>query len=579
MNFLEIKNLKTFFHTRSGTVRAVDDISLTIRKGEIVGIVGESGSGKSVTCHTMLGLLPQPPAQVEGGSIHFHGDDLVNLPQSALRAIRGKRISMVFQDPMSCLNPFMTILEQIAEPLIIHDNLSLKEAENQAIEMMEKVGIRDAEKRARSYPHEFSGGMRQRVMIAMALVTKPDLLLADEPTTALDVTVQARILKILRSLRKELDVSVLFITHDLGVVAEIADRIVVMYRGKVVEQGEVKEIFSNPKHPYVKGLLACRPTLDCKYGTLPTVDDFLETIEHENGAIEIREKKNVENTLEKLVETKKNFEKEQSDPLVEVQNLTVRFRSSKGFLGKKTGDVLAVDGIDLTIQKGKTLGLVGESGCGKTSTGRAILHLIRPTSGKVLYEGKSLGKLPAENLIEYRKKMQIIFQDPYASLNPRLTIEQTLTEPMQVHNIDNNNSSLRERVVNILEEVGLSSDHLLRYPHEFSGGQRQRICVARALAVEPEFIVCDECVSAMDVSIQAQVLNLLKELQRKRQLTYLFISHDLSVVKFISDDVAVMQAGKIIEFGKATDVYTHPKENYTRDLIDAIPSPYNLVKD
>lgn len=579
MKFLEIKNLKTFFHTRSGTVRAVDDISFSIEKGEIVGVVGESGSGKSVTCHTMLGLLPRPPARVEGGSVNFQGEDLVTLPKSTLRALRGKRISMVFQDPMSCLNPFITIVEQVAEPLIIHDKLSRDKAERQAIEMMKKVGIRDAEKRARSYPHEFSGGMRQRVMIAMALVTKPDLLLADEPTTALDVTVQARILKILKSLREELGVSVLFITHDLGVVAEIADRIVVMYRGKIVEQGRVKEIFSNPKHPYVKGLLACRPTLDCKYQTLPTVDDFLDTIENEDGTIEIREKENVKSTLKGLLEEKQTSEHKHTEPLVEVQNLTVCFRSSRGFLEGKTEEVRAVDGIDLTIQKGKTLGLVGESGCGKTSAGRAILHLIQPTAGEVIYDGKSLGKLSKATLLEYRKKMQIIFQDPYASLNPRLTIEQALTEPMLVHSIGDSRSNRRDRVVNILEEVGLSSAHLLRYPHEFSGGQRQRVCVARALAVEPEFIVCDECVSAMDVSVQAQVLNLMQELQRKRQLTYLFISHDLSVVKFISDEVAVMQAGKIVESGSAQNLYAHPKESYTRDLIDAIPSPYNLVKD
>ena len=579
MKFLEIKNLKTFFHTRSGTVKAVDDISFSIDKGEIVGIVGESGSGKSVTCHTMLGLLPEPPARVEGGTIHFQGDNLVNLPKPALRALRGKRISMVFQDPMSCLNPFITIVEQVAEPLIIHDKLPRDKAEKQAIEMMKKVGIRDAEKRSRSYPHEFSGGMRQRVMIAMALVTKPDLLLADEPTTALDVTIQARILKILKSLREELDVSVLFITHDLGVVAEIADRIVVMYRGKIVEEGKVKEIFSNPKHPYVKGLLACRPTLDCKYETLPTVDDFLETIENEDGTIEIREKETVKSTLEGLVQDQQTQEDEHTEPLVEVQNLTVCFRSSKGFLGGREEEVRAVDGIDLTIQKGKTLGLVGESGCGKTTAGRAILHLIRPTAGKVIYDGKSLGNLSKETLLECRKKMQIIFQDPYASLNPRLTIEQALTEPMLVHGIGDNLSNRRDRVVSLLEEVGLSSAHLLRYPHEFSGGQRQRICVARVLAVEPEFIVCDECVSAMDVSVQAQVLNLMQELQRKRQLTYLFISHDLSVVKFISDEVAVMQAGRIIESGKAQDLYANPKEHYTKDLINAIPSPYNLVKD
>lgn len=579
MKFLEIKNLKTYFHTRSGIVRAVDDISFSIDKGEIVGVVGESGSGKSVTCHTMLGLLPQPPASVEGGSIHFQGDDLVNMPKPALRAVRGKCISMIFQDPMSCLNPFMTILEQVAEPLIIHDNLSRYEAEKQAIEMMKKVGIRDAEKRARSYPHEFSGGMRQRVMIAMALVTKPDLLLADEPTTALDVTVQARILKILKSLREELNVSVLFISHDLGVVAEIADRIVVMYRGKVVEQGKVKEIFSNPKHPYVKGLLACRPTLDCKYETLPTVDDFLDTFKNQDGTIEILEKKDVAYKLQRLVEETQTAKNENTETLVIVKNLSVYFRPAAGFLERNPEEVRAVDGIDLTIHRGKTLGLVGESGCGKTTVGRAILHLIRPTTGEVLYDGKSLEKLPGKTLLEYRKKMQIIFQDPYASLNPRLTIEQALTEPMLVHNIGDSPSNRRERVVNLLEEVGLSSAHLLRYPHEFSGGQRQRICVARALAVEPEFIVCDECVSAMDVSVQAQVLNLMQELQRKRQLTYLFISHDLSVVKFISDNVAVMQAGKIIEAGTAQDLYSAPKQKYTKDLIDAIPSPYSLTKD
>ena len=581
MEFLEINKLKTYFHTRSGTVRAVDDVSFSIEKGEIVGVVGESGSGKSVTCHSILGLLPQPPAKIEGGTIKLEKQELLRLPKHALRSLRGKKISMVFQDPMSCLNPFMTILDQVAEPLIIHESLSQHEAERQALEMMEKVGIRDAAKRAGSFPHEFSGGMRQRVMIAMALVTKPDLLLADEPTTALDVTVQAKILQILKSLRGELGVSVLFITHDLGVVAEIADRIVVMYRGKVVEQGKVTDIFKNPKHPYVKGLLACRPTLDCKYHTLPTVDDFLETKENDDGTIEIYENPEAEKQLRKLesaTTSESDSFSETNKNLVEVSGLKVYFRSSKGFFGGVKEEVQAVNGIDLTIQKGETVGLVGESGCGKTTAGRAILHLIRPTEGTVLYDGKSLGALTKEALLEYRKKMQIIFQDPYASLNPRLTIEQALTEPMIVHQIGKDRSNRRDMVVHLLEEVGLTSEHLLRYPHEFSGGQRQRICVARALAVEPEFIVCDECVSAMDVSVQAQVLNLLRELQKKRQLTYLFISHDLSVVKFISDKVVVMHAGKIVESGTAQEVYANPREDYTKDLISSIPSPYNLVK-
>lgn len=581
MKILEINKLKTYFHTRSETIRAVDDVTFSIEKGEIVGVVGESGSGKSVTCHSILGLLPQPPARIEGGSIKFEKLELLKLPKHALRSLRGKKISMVFQDPMSCLNPFMTILDQVAEPLIIHENLSRQEAERQALEMMEKVGIRDTAKRAGSFPHEFSGGMRQRIMIAMALVTKPDLLLADEPTTALDVTVQAKILQILKSLRKELGVSVLFITHDLGVVAEIADRIVVMYRGKVVEQGKVKDIFKNPKHPYVKGLLACRPTLDCKYHTLPTVDDFLETKENADGSIEVYQNPEAEKRLQKLESATTSESYTFSDTnqnLLEVSGLKVYFNGSKGLFGKAAEEVRAVDGIDLTIQKGKTVGLVGESGCGKTTAGRAILHLIRPTQGTVLYDGESLGALPQEALLEYRKKMQIIFQDPYASLNPRLTIEQALTEPMIVHRLGKDRSNRRDMVVNLLEEVGLSSKHLLRYPHEFSGGQRQRICVARALAVEPEFIVCDECVSAMDVSVQAQVLNLLRKLQQKRQLTYLFISHDLSVVKFISDEVVVMNAGKIVESGTAQELYANPREDYTKDLISSIPSPYNLVK-
>jgi peptide/nickel transport system ATP-binding protein len=572
MSLLEVKNLKTYFHTRAGTTRAVDDVSFSIDKGEIVGVVGESGSGKSVTCHTILGLLPQPPAKVEGGTVTFDGDELLHLPPPILRAIRGKRISMVFQDPMSCLNPYLTILDQVAEPILTHENVSREEAERRAIEMMKKVGIRDAEQRARSHPHEFSGGMRQRAMIAMALVTSPDLLLADEPTTALDVTVQARILQILRDLRDDLGVAVLFVTHDLGVVADVADRVVVMYRGKIVEQGSVLSIFENPSHPYVKGLLACRPTFETKYRVLPTVDDFLETEEAPDGSLTLRERPDAADRLAEL-ESKSAPEKQGEDsselePLLEVKDLRVHFTSGGGFLGKPKETVKAVDGVDLSIPKGKTLGLVGESGCGKTTIGRAILLLVRRTSGSVRYDGTNLF---AQRMLAYRKRMQIIFQDPYASLNPRLTIEQALTEPLVVHRIGSGSSERRDRVVSLLEEVGLSSEHLLRYPHEFSGGQRQRLCVARALAVEPEFIVCDECVSAMDVSVQAQVLNLLNELQERRKLTYLFISHDLSVVKFVSDHVAVMQAGRIVETAPAEELYRNPKETYTQELLDAVP--------
>ena len=383
---------------------------------------------------------------------------------------------------------------------------------------------------------------------------------------------QARILQILRDLRDDLGVAVLFVTHDLGVVADVADRVVVMYRGKIVEQGSVLSIFENPSHPYVKGLLACRPTFETKYRVLPTVDDFLETEEAPDGSLTLRERPDAADRLAEL-ESKSAPEKQGEDsselePLLEVKDLRVHFTSGGGFQGKPKETVKAVDGVDLSIPKGKTLGLVGESGCGKTTIGRAILLLVRRTSGSVRYDGTNLF---AQRMLAYRKRMQIIFQDPYASLNPRLTIEQALTEPLAVHHIGSGSSERRDRVVSLLEEVGLSSEHLLRYPHEFSGGQRQRLCVARALAVEPEFIVCDECVSAMDVSVQAQVLNLLNELQERRKLTYLFISHDLSVVKFVSDHVAVMQAGRIVETAPAEELYRNPKETYTQELLDAVP--------
>ncbi|MDG0964647.1 MAG: ABC transporter ATP-binding protein [Opitutales bacterium] len=570
---LKIKNLKTYFHTRAGTNRAVDDISFSINKGEIVGVVGESGSGKSVTCHTLLGLLPQPPAKVEGGSVTFEDEELLTLSHSQLRKIRGKRISMIFQDPMSCLNPYLKILDQVIEPILIHENVSRQTAETRAIEIMKKVGIRDAESRAHSYPHEFSGGMRQRVMIAMALVTKPDLLLADEPTTALDVTVQARILKILHDLKDDLGVAVLFVTHDLGVVADIADRVVVMYRGKIVEQGKTRDIFEKPSHPYVKGLLACRPTLETQYRTLPTVDDFLKSEVGPDGSFILSERTDSQKRLIGLRQelTGENVDRVHSTTLLEVKALKVHFHSGGGFLGNPRSTIKAVDGVDLTIERGQTLGLVGESGCGKTTLGRAILRLQPSNSGTILYDKNELTTRNQSEMLEFRKRMQIIFQDPYASLNPRQTIEQTLTEPMLVHKIGSNHSERRDRIVSLLEEVGLGSNFLLRYPHEFSGGQRQRISVARALAVEPEFIVCDECVSAMDVSVQAQVLNLLRELQQKRNLTYLFISHDLSVVKFMSDNMIVMKNGQVMENGNAEEVYKNPRSAYTRELLDAIP--------
>ena len=568
MPLLEINNLKTYFHTRNGVVKAVDNISFTVEKGEILGIVGESGSGKSVTVHTLMGLVPQPPGRIEGGTASFDQSDLLNASPEAQRALRGKRIAMIFQDPMTSLNPYLRISEQLIEPLLIHGMAEREEALKKAIAMLEKVGIRDAAERVHSYPHEFSGGMRQRVMIAMALITDPEVLIADEPTTALDVTVQAQILRLLKELQADLGVSVIFITHDLGVIAELADRVVVMYHGHIVEQGDVLSIFDQPQHPYTKGLLACRPRLESTFKVLPTVSDYLEETE-EGGEIQLSEKPDAAAHIEALQHIEEPTVDE-NDLLLEVANLKVHFLERAGFFSGPTGVVKAVDDISFTVPRGSTLGLVGESGCGKTTTGRAILNLVAPTSGSVKFAGMEIAGFGAAAMLPLRKRMQIVFQDPYSSLNPRLTIEQALTEPMAVHDVGTPGDR-RDRAVALLEEVGLEARFLRRYPHEFSGGQRQRICVARALSLEPEFIVCDEAVSAMDVSVQAQVLNLLKELQSRRNLTYIFISHDLSVVKFMADTMAVMEHGKIVEQGSAEAIYANPAEEYTRRLIDAIP--------
>jgi peptide/nickel transport system ATP-binding protein len=571
MALLEVNNLKTYFHTRNGVVKAVDDISFTLEKGEILGIVGESGSGKSVTVHSLMGLVPQPPGRIEGGTAKFDGSNLLTADDTALRALRGKRIAMIFQDPMTSLNPYLRISEQLIEPLLIHGQANREDALQRAITMLEKVGMRDAAERVDSYPHEFSGGMCQRVMIAMALITNPEVLIADEPTTALDVTVQAQILQLLKELQSDLGVSVIFITHDLGVIAELADRVAVMYRGHIVEQGDVLPIFENPQHPYTKGLLACRPRLESTFKVLPTVSDYLEETEVD-GRVELSEKPNAFERIEELQKAVVDPVFDETDVFLEVSGLKVHFPERSGFFSGPKGWVKAVDGINFSVPRGSTLGLVGESGCGKTTTGRAILNLVPPTSGSVKFAGQEIAGFGAQAMLPLRKKMQIIFQDPYSSLNPRLTIEQALTEPMAVHGIGDSRGNRRDRAVALLEEVDLESRFLRRYPHEFSGGQRQRICVARALSLEPIFIVCDEAVSAMDVSVQAQVLNLLKELQARRRLTYIFISHDLSVVKFMADSMAVMRAGIIVEQGIAEAIYSNPKDDYTKRLIEAVPN-------
>ena len=593
---LQIRNLRTYFHTDEHTVKAVDDLSVEIQEGKTLGIVGESGSGKSVTSLSVMKLLSQT-AQIESGSISFLGRDLVRLPEPEMRRIRGKEISMIFQEPMTSLNPVYTVGFQVMEALILHQGISKNEARKRTIQLFDEVGIPEPDQRVDSYPHEMSGGQKQRVMIAMALSCNPKLLIADEPTTALDVTIQAQILDILRELRDRRGMSILFITHDLGVVAEIADDVAVMFRGKLVEYGSVLEIFSTPKHPYTRGLLSCRPRLDSKFKRLPTVEDYMEVTTDADGEVVVVERKLDSDRLKhfesagrgRLLHTKPELEAlgyaldievATTDtqtvgidelPLLDVEGLHVHFPIRKGLFSRTVGYVKAVDGISFRVYRGQTLGLVGESGCGKTTSGRAILRLIEPTSGCVRFDGTEIGSLSPSQMRQMRNRLQIIFQDPYGSMNPRMTVQSTLVEPMKIQNIGVNAQDQRDRAVALLEEVGMEADHLPRYPHEFSGGQRQRICIARALTVEPEFIICDESVSSLDVSVQAQVLNLLKDLQEQRGLTYIFISHDLSVVKFMADMMAVMNEGKIVEFGPSENIYADPTEDYTKRLIDATP--------
>ncbi|MCC7475749.1 MAG: ABC transporter ATP-binding protein [Pirellulales bacterium] len=593
---LAVDGLRTFFHTEEGVVRAVDGLTFRLEPGRTLGIVGESGSGKSVTSLSIMQLLTSN-AKIESGRISFLGRDLVGLPEREMQSIRGRDISMIFQEPMTSLNPVFTVGSQIMEAIILHQRVSRTVARQRTIDLMREVGIPKPEQRIDSYPHQMSGGQKQRVMIAMALSCNPQLLIADEPTTALDVTIQAQILEILRKLRDTRGMAIIFITHDLGVIAEIADDVLVMYRGEEVEYAPVLDIFANPKHPYTKGLLACRPRLETKYRRLPTVDDFMETVTKE-GSIRVIEKKMDAARLKHLETTGRGrllhpkselavighpWEEghhapqtqsieEGTQPVLAVSNLEVHFPVKRGILARTVDYIRAVDGVSFNVYPGQTLGLVGESGCGKTTTGRAILRLIEPTGGQVLYRGVNLAQLSGSELRAMRGKMQIVFQDPYGSLNPRMTIETAVTEPMVIQRIGTNRADRRDRAAELLREVGLKPDFLRRYPHEFSGGQRQRVCIARALAAGPEFIICDESVSSLDVSVQAQVLNLLKELQDKRGLTYIFISHDLSVVKFMADMMAVMNEGKIVEFGPSENIYNNPREEYTRRLIAATPN-------
>jgi peptide/nickel transport system ATP-binding protein len=567
---LQIKNLSVDFIAESETTHALKNISLSVNRGEVVALVGESGSGKSVTSLSILQLLPSPPAKYVSGEILFSekGEsyiDLLKRNRNEMQDIRGNKIAMIFQEPMTSLNPVLTCGNQVMEAIQLHKKtlpagrqVSATEAKQETIKWFEKVKLHDPVNIFKRYPHQLSGGQKQRVMIAMAMCCEPSLLICDEPTTALDVTVQKTILQLIKELQHQSNMGVIFITHDLGVVAEIADRAVVMYKGEIVEQNSLKEIFTNPKHPYTKALLACRPVNHEKGKRLPVVSDFLEM------KSEVRSQKS-----EMTLQTPDS--RPQNSILLKAQNLSVWFPAKKKFFGKPTSFIKAVDDVSFEVMKGETLGLVGESGCGKTTLGRTLLRLIEPTSGKIIYNGIDLTAKKRDELHSLRKEIQIIFQDPYSSLNPRLTIGSCIAEPMKVHGILQTGKQRKDKVTELLEKVNLKAEHFNRYPHEFSGGQRQRIVIARALALKPSFIICDESVSSLDVSVQAQVLNLLNELKKEFGFTIIFISHDLSVVRYISDRIMVMNKGRIEESGDADEIYFKPKTAYTKNLVASIP--------
>ena len=587
-SLLSIRNLKVAFKHENQWVEAVHGIDLDVMAGQTLGLVGESGSGKSVSSLAVMRLLNERVSRIEADSICIEGEEIKDFTESQMAEVRGKRIAMIFQEPMTSLNPVYKCGYQVSEMILQHEgksalhqsalrqtqgpnSVSKKAAKERVIELFKQVMLPRPEAIYDSYPHELSGGQKQRVMIAMAIACHPQLLIADEPTTALDVTVQLEILKLLRKLQAETGMGMIFITHDLGVVAEIADDVAVMHNGEILERGTVGEIMSHPKHPYTQGLLACRPPMDVRLKRLPIVKEFLDG-QWQGGKVQILHDLQI-TKAERKAHLERLYSKQ---PLLKVEQLKTWYPLRKGVFSRVYDHVKAVDDVTLEVYEGETLGLVGESGCGKTTLGRSILRLADPTGGKIWFDGVEVTALKGQALRDFRKQAQIVFQDPYSSLNPRITIGEAIAEPMRVHHCETvgpltGSSALRNAVCELLEQVGLKAEHYDRYPHEFSGGQRQRICIARALAVNPRLVICDESVSALDVSVQAQVLNLLNRLKEERGLTYIFISHDLSVVRFMSDRVVVMYNGKPVEINEADALFEHPLNAYTKKLIDALP--------
>ena len=558
---LAINNLTVTFETENKSFTAIKEVSIRVNRGEIRALVGESGSGKSVTSMSILQLIPSPPAAYKNGSILFYDTsgvaiDLLQTNASEIEAIRGSKIAMIFQEPMTALNPVLTCGKQIIETIMLHQHLSKEAATIEAIALFKSVQLKDPEKAIDKYPHELSGGQKQRIMIAMAMSGKPDLLICDEPTTALDVQVQKSILELLKQLQQQTGMGILFITHDLNVVSSFADAVTVLYKGEVVEENTTKALFENPTHPYTKALLACRPGQYPKGFKLPVVSDFLSNPNYSVPTINAKELKSNVNSNESLLE---------------VKNVSIRFPTHTNIFGKVTQSFTAVDQISFDIKEGETLGLVGQSGCGKTTLGRSIVGLQAINEGSIVYKGETIAAPNKPYNPHYKKIIQLIFQDPYSSLHPRMRIGDAIAEPLLVHKIVQNKAASKERVIEMLEKVELPADCFNKYPHEFSGGQRQRIVIARALIMEPKFVIFDESVSALDVSVQAQVLNLLNNLKASMQFSALFITHDLSVVKYISDRIMVMNQGKIEEIGPAESVYHSPKSLYTQELIASLP--------